>query len=78
MLDHVISHNFWASVASKNFIVCSADASNAFAESSLSKIPLYVRTGQPFCDWWKYCFDENLNPNRVLPVLKALQGLVTP
>ena len=74
MLDHVGSRIFWASVASKNFIVRGADASNAFAEAGPPKIPLYVRTDQPFRDWWKHKFNEDLDPKLVLPVHRALQG----
>ena len=51
MLDHVGSRIFWATAASKNFIVRGADASNAFAEAQAPKIPLYVRVDTPFCEW---------------------------
>ena len=48
MLDHVGSCTLWAAAASKNFVVRGADASNAFAEASAPKIPLYVHVDQPF------------------------------
>ena len=75
MLDHVGSRIFWAACASKNFIVRGADASNAFAEAAAPKIPLYVRIDTPFREWWKiHKKRDDIPPDYVLPVKKALQG----
>ena len=74
-LDHVGSRVFWASCASKNFIVRGADASNAFAEADAPKIPLYVRANEPYREWWSEKMKRDPIPsNYVLPVHKALQG----
>jgi hypothetical protein len=68
-LDQVGSRIFWATAALKNMIVRGADASNAFAEADAPKIPRYVRTDQPFRDWWRQRYpDKNLPDNFVLPV----------
>ena len=75
MLDHVGSRIFWATAASKNFIVRGADASNAFAEAQAPKIPLYVRIDTPFREWWtNYKRRPPIPEGYVLPVHKALQG----
>lgn len=75
MLDHVGSRIFWAAVASNNFTVSGADASNAFAEADAPKIPLYVRIDTPYREWWKYSKNRKDIPlDYVFPVKKALQG----
>ena len=74
MLDHVGSRIFWGAVASKNLIVCDADASNAFAEAKAPDIPLYVRIDAPYREWYKARYNKEIPPNYVLPVNKALQG----
>ena len=75
MLDHVGARIFWAACATKNYIVRGADASNAFAEASAPKIPLYVRVDVPFREWWIQKMKRPPIPEGwVLPVKKALQG----
>lgn len=74
MLDHVSSCIFWAIVASKNYLVRGADASNAFAEANAPKIPLYVRTDAAYCEWYKEKYNIDLHPDLVLPVKQSLQG----
>ena len=74
-IDHVGSRVFWAAVASKNFIVRGADASNAFAEANAPKIPLYVRVNDQYREWWTEKLKRPPIPTGyVLPVHKALQG----
>ena len=48
MLDHVGSHIFWGTVASKNLIVRGANASNAFADAQVPDIRLYVQIDDPY------------------------------
>ena len=75
MLDHVGSRIFWAICATKNYIVCGADASNAFAEASAPKIPLYVRIDTPYREWWtQHKKRAPIPEGYVLLVKKALQG----
>lgn len=74
-LDHVGARIFWATAASKNYIVRGADASNAFAEAEAPKIPLYVRMNEQYRQWWTEKMKQEPIPNDfVLPVRKALQG----
>jgi deoxyuridine 5'-triphosphate nucleotidohydrolase len=74
-LDHVGSRIFWATAASKNFVVRGADASNAFAEADAPKIPLYVRVNDQYREWWTEKMKRPpIPPGYVLPVHKALQG----
>ena len=74
-LDHVGSRIFWATAASKNFIVRGADAANAFAEADAPKIPLYVRLNDQYREWWTEKMQQPpIPPGHVLPVQKALQG----
>ena len=74
MLDHVGSRIFWTTVASKNLIVRGADASNAFAETKVPDIPIFVRVDKQYQEWYKYKFRKNIPDRYVLPVYKALQG----
>ena len=74
MLDHMSSRLFWAIVASLNYIVRGADASNAFAEAAPPKIPLYVRVDKPYREWYKARYNKDIPDGYVLPVHRALQG----
>ena len=74
MLDHVGWRIFWGTVASENFIVRGADASNAFAEAKAPDIPLYVMVDTQYREWYKYKFNKDIPMGYVLPVYKVLQG----
>lgn len=74
MLDHSAERIFWATTATKNFIVRGADASNAFAEAGPPKIPLYIRVDTPYKEWYKAKYNKSFPDDYVLPVQRALQG----
>ena len=65
---------FWGTAATKGLIVLGADASNAFAEAPAPKAPLYVWVDDPYREWYKQHFGEEIPQGFVLPVQHALQG----
>ena len=71
-LDHTGSRLFWATAALTNLQVFGADVSNAFAQASPPKAPLYVTIDKPFADWWNNKGRTPITPGQVLPVQKAL------
>ena len=63
-LNHVPSRIFWALTAIHNNIMIGADASNAFAEASPQKAPLYVYIDKKFREWWKEKGYSPLHPSQ--------------
>ena len=50
------------------------DAKDAFAHSPAHSVPTFVTIDDQYSDWYKFKFGRQIDHDRVLPVLRALQG----
>ena len=73
-LEQAGARVFWACTALLQMVVMGADASNAFAEASPPKSPLYVIVDKQYREWWEAKGRDPIPPGHVLPVQHALQG----
>ena len=75
-LEQTGSRIFWSATALYNFVTIGADASNAFAEASAPKAPLFVSIDRQFHEWYKEKYPNKppIPHHFVLPVQGALQG----
>ena len=73
-LDHIDSQILWGTVAAKNHIVRSTDASNAFAGANSLNTSLYICIDTQYREWCKEKFNIDIPLNYVLSVQKVVQG----
>jgi hypothetical protein len=75
-LDAPSERLFWAIAAKKGLVAFGADCSNAFAEASPPKHPLFMRIDEAYCDWWENHLKRPPIPPEytVVRVHNAIQG----
>ncbi len=67
---------FLALSAAQGYVLTVADTSNAFQQAPPPPIPCYLRIDEPYRDWYRDRFGEDIDPDKyVIPILKNLQGL---
>ena len=65
---------FFAIAANNNLKVFGGDAKDAYGHSPGPEIPTYISIDDQYADWYEWRYGKKINRNKVLPVLRALQG----
>jgi hypothetical protein len=66
---------FYVVAMTENLVAFGADISNAFAEASPPKQPLFIRPDKAFHKWWvNHLKSDPIPPRHIIPVLLAMQG----
>ena len=73
-VEQPVQRLFFALTAILNYKLYAGDAKDAYAHSPPPEVPTFVAIDGQYADWYKWKFDEHLNPSHVLPVQHALQG----
>jgi hypothetical protein len=65
---------FWAMVVIRGWIAVGSDVTNAFAQASPPKEPMFVRIDDQMAEWMEDIMKKQPDRTPVLPVVCALQG----
>ena len=73
-VEHPIQRLFFGIAAQKGLKVYGGDAKDAYGHSPGPEIPTYMKIDNQYADWYFHKYGKQINRNKVLPVLRALQG----